>query len=296
MTSRLKADFGLVLCALLWGGTFVMVQSALAQASVFAFLAVRFSLAAAVLAIIYRANLRKLSRADFRAGGQIGVLMFGGYVFQTAGLLYTTSSKTAFITGFGVVLVPIFMAVFWRRPIRPVVAVGALIALAGLYCLTVPLAGMRELNRGDLLVMVCSVLFALHLILIWHYSPQHSLGALSFLQVAATAALSLAALPVLAVTAWEPPRIEFSTEMMVTILATAVLATALAFSVMVWAQRHTSPAHAALILSLEPVFAALTSFFALHERLGLRALAGAALILAGIVVAELKRPPEQVAG
>ena len=288
MNRRLKADLALGICTLFWGATFVVVKGALDHASVFVFIALRFSLAAALMAVIYRRTLRRLTREEIWAGAQIGFFMFSGYVFQTRGLVLTTPSKAGFITGFSVVLVPLLLALFWGRRINLWVWAGALAALAGLYYLAVPPAGFADLNTGDLLVLGCAIMFALHIVFVGRYSPSHSVGALSFLQVATTAALAALALPVLAVTRWEPPRMHWTSELLFAVLVTAVLTTAIAFSMQVWAQQYTTPTHTAIIFSLEPVFAALTSYIVLHERLGRRGLLGAALILAGILLAELK--------
>jgi drug/metabolite transporter (DMT)-like permease len=292
VSQRLKADAALALCSLVWGATFVVVKGALEDASVFAFLAVRFSLAALLMAMIYRRAVRQLTHAEIRAGAQIGFFMFTGYAFQTLGLIRTTPSKGGFITGFGVVLVPVLMALFWGRRVNRWVWGGALAALVGLYYLTVPAGGFAHLNVGDLFVFVCAVLFALHIIYVGRYSRQHSVGALSFLQVATTAVLTLVALPVASVTGWEPLRLHWTTELLFAVLITAGLATALAFSVQVWAQQYTTSTHTAILFSLEPVFAALTSYVMLGERLGGRGLVGAGLILVGILVAELKGPTQ----
>jgi len=295
MSRRFRADASLVLATILWGATFVVVKDALDHASVFAFLALRFALATVLMALIFRRAVRQLTRSEVRAGALIGALLFCGYVFQTTGLLYTTPSKAAFITGFGVVLVPILSAVFWRRRINRWVWAGAAAALVGLYLLTVPREGFTHLNLGDLLVFSCAVVFALHIIVVGRYSGRHPVGALSFLQVATTGALTVFALPLLAVTGLEPLRIDWSPGLLLAILITAVFATAIAFSVQVWAQQYTTPTHTAIIFTLEPVFAALTSYLVLSERLGARALSGAALILAGILLAELKGPAQAAA-
>jgi drug/metabolite transporter (DMT)-like permease len=281
VTLRFKAHLALLLCALFWGITFVVVKDALTDSSVFAYLAARFTLALPPLAWFYRADLRKLSVSDFWAGVRIGILMFGGYAFQTAGIAETTASKAAFITGFSVVLVPVLIALIWAWA-------GAFASLAGLYFLTVPREGIADLNRGDLLVTGCAVCYALQIIFIERYSARHSLAALSFLQVAVTAAFSLAAIPPLAITHLEPFRFHPTPELIFAVLITAVFTTAIAYPLLVWAQSHTSATNTALILAGEPVFAAITSYIVLHERLGARAVVGAALILAGILVAELK--------
>jgi drug/metabolite transporter (DMT)-like permease len=287
---RFKAHLALLLCALFWGITFVVVKDALSDSSVFAYLTARFTLAIPPLVWFYRADLRKLSAADFWAGVRIGLLMFGGYALQTVGLAETTPSKAAFITGFSVVLVPVLMAVLWRRRISGWAWTGAFASLAGLYYLTVPTEGLADLNRGDLWVTGCAVCYALQIIFIERYSAQHSLAGLSFLQVAVTAVLSLAAIPVLSVTHVELFRFHVTSDLIFAVITTAMFTTAIAYPLLVWGQSHTSAANTALILAAEPVFAAITSYIVLHERLGARALFGAGLILAGILVAELKGP------
>jgi len=292
MSRRFRADASLVLATMLWGATFVVVKDALDYASVFAFLALRFALATGLMAVIFRRALQQLDRHQIRAGALIGSLLFAGYVFQTSGLMYTTPSKAAFITGFGVVLVPVFSAVFWGRRINRWVWAGALAALLGLYFLTVPPEGLRELNRGDLLVLACAAVFALHIIVVGRYSARHPVGALSFLQVATTGVLTVLMLPLVSLTAWEPFRVNWSTSLVFAVLITAVFATAICFSIQVWAQQYTTATHTAIIFTLEPVFAAITSYLLLSERLGVRALLGAALILAGILLAELRGPTQ----
>jgi len=288
VSPRFKAHLALLLCSLFWGITFVVVKDALADASVFAYLAARFTLAALPMAWFYRADLRKLSAADYWAGVRIGILMFGGYAFQTAGIAETTASKAAFITGFSVVLVPVLMAILWRARIGAWAWAGACASLAGLYFLTVPREGIADLNRGDLLVTGCAVCYALQIIFIERYSAQQSLAGLSFLQVAVTAALSLAGVPLLSTVHWEVFRFHLTSQLVFAVIVTAVFTTAIAYPLLVWGQSHTSATNTALILASEPVFAAVTSYIVLHERLGARALLGAALILGGILVAELK--------
>jgi drug/metabolite transporter (DMT)-like permease len=290
VSTRLKADLALAACTLVWGATFVLVKSALHDASVFVFIATRFVIATALMAAIFWRPLRKTTRAEIRAGVSLGLLMFSGYVFQTVGLLSTTPSKAAFITGSSVVMVPILHGIFWKSRIGAWVWAGVAAALVGLYLLTVPKSGFAGLNRGDLLVGGCAVAFALHILFVGHFSPKHSVGALSFHQVAATAALSLIALPIVTFTHWEPFRFRLSPELLLALVVTAAFATAFAFSVQVWAQKHTTPSHTAILFSLEPVFAGLTSFLFFGERLSTRSLIGAALILAGIVLAEMKGP------
>lgn len=287
---RIQADLSLAFCSLIWGATFVLVKDALADASVFVFLAMRFVLAAVTLALIYRAAVRRLDRAAFAAGAALGWFMFSGYALQTIGLQFTTPSKAAFITGSSVVMVPVLHALIGRRRAGLWVWAGAIAALGGLYFLTVPVAGFGDLNKGDLWVMASAVVWALHILAVGHFSPRHSVGALTFSQVAVSAGFTVLFLPLVSVAGWETPRVTWSTAVIAAVIVTAVGATALAFSIQVWAQKFTTPAHVAILFSLEPVFAALTSVLFYGEHLTGRTLTGAALVLAGILMAELKGP------
>jgi drug/metabolite transporter (DMT)-like permease len=268
--------------------TFVVVKDALADISVFGYLAARFLLGALPLIWIYREDLRKLTRGEAWAGIQVGLFMFGGYAFQTAGIARTTASKAAFITGLSVVLVPVFLAAFWRKKIGAWAWVGATVSFAGLYFLTVPMQGLADLNRGDVLVMGCAVLYALQIIFIERYTGKYSLGALSCLQVILAGVLSTIAVPILNVTRWEHFFVRFTFQMEFGVIVTAIFTTALAYPLLVWGQKHTTATNTALILTCEPVFAAITSFYVLRERLGGRVLGGAVLILVGIIIGAWK--------
>jgi drug/metabolite transporter (DMT)-like permease len=287
-SKRIRADLALLFCSLVWGGTFIVVKDALVDVSIFTYIAVRFALAAFVMAILFWKALRELNRHTIWAGVQIGLFMFGGYAFQTTGLKFTTASKAAFITGSSVVLVPVFLAAFGRRRVNVWIWLGAISALAGLYFLMIPPEGFGGLNRGDAIALGCAVMFALHVIFIGQYVDHHSVGALSFLQVATTAGLAAIAVPLLAATGWEQPHLVWSGQLIFAVLITAIGSTVIGFSFQTWAQQYTTPSHTAIFISLEPVFAVLTAWIVAHERLGGRVLFGAALILAGIVLAELK--------
>ncbi len=266
----------------------MVVKDALVDISVFAYLAARFLLASLPLIWIYRDDLRKVTREEAWASVQVGLFMFGGYAFQTAGIARTTPSKAAFITGLSVVLVPVFLAAFWRKKIGAWAWAGAAASFAGLYFLTVPVEGFADLNHGDVLVMGCAILYAFQIIFIARYTGVYSLGALSWLQVMLAGVLSAIAVPVLNVTHAENFFVRYTFAMEFGVLVTAILTTAIAYPLLVWSQKHTSATNTALILTTEPLFAAITSFFVLHERLGGRPLAGAVLILGGICIAEWK--------
>ncbi len=296
MSQRLRADFALVICALIWGATFVVIKDALADMSVIAYIAVRFGIAAVLMAMIYWRAVRALTLREVWAGAQIGLFMFAGYMFQITGLRWTTPSKAAFVTGMYVVFVPIVLAIFGRRRISIWIWAGALAALAGLYFLSVPPEGLGKLNRGDPIVFGCAVMFAFHMIFISRNVEKYSVASLSFLQVATTAVLATVLVPIAAAAGWEQPRLVWTPYVIFAVLATAIGATVICFSLQTWAQKHTSASRAAILLTLEPVFAAVTSVTFGGERIGARMLLGALLIFGGILVAEWKGAPTGQAG
>jgi drug/metabolite transporter (DMT)-like permease len=289
--TRLRAELALAFCTLLWGSTFVVVKNSLDHASVFAFLALRFTLAGLCMAAFRPRVFRALQREEIFAGIRLGFFMFCGYAFQTAGLKYTSPSNSGFITGSSVVLVPLILGVFWGKRVTVYIYLGTLAAAAGLYFLTVPVTGVAHLNRGDVLTFFAAMSYAVHIILVGEYAREHSAAALSVLQVLSCAALAWLTGFGAAAIRWQPMWVKASAELWVGIAVCAIFATAMAFSLQLWAQQYTTPSHAAILFTLEPVFAVITSYFVLGERLGLRSIAGAGMVLAGILAAELLGPP-----
>jgi len=280
---RLRAEFALASVAFLWGATFVVVKGALDDISTFLFLAIRFSLASLLLAFWLRARLFRRSPVAWRGGALCGVLLFLGYALQTTGLHWTTASNSAFITGLYVVLVPLLASLVYRLRPRMLELAGAALAAAGTALLSGGLPA--DWNRGDLLTAGCAVAFAAHILAVERYSRRMDFERLSLMQIVSVAVLSWAA------AAWiEPARIVWTPRLVWALATTSVLATALSFVLYTWAQGQTSAARAALIFALEPVFAGVVAWAAAGERWTAATLAGAALILAAIVLVELKPP------
>jgi drug/metabolite transporter (DMT)-like permease len=283
---RGAAELALAGNTLVWGSTFVLVKDALGAISPVLFLAVRFSLAAAVLALIYR-NIRTRPGvgSELRAGALAGVFLFLGYLFQTQGLRFTTAPKSAFITGLTSVLVPLLGSLVYRNKPQVSELLGVLIATIGLALMTLPAGSnpIGAINRGDLLTMACAVAFAAHIVTLGHFSERMSFDSLSVAQIGAAAALALALFPVL-----DQPHVAWSSTVIFAIVITGLFATALAFTVQAWAQSRTTSTRTALIYMLEPVVAWATSYFLTGEGLSPRATAGAGMILGGVLLVELK--------
>jgi drug/metabolite transporter (DMT)-like permease len=278
-----RADLALAGITLIWGATFVTVKAALADVSTLLFLALRFSLAAVLLLVAFRGRLGGGDlRLAVKGGVLAGVCLISGYTLQTFGLLYTTASKSAFLTGMCTVMVPLVSAVVYRR--RPAVSelLGVAISATGMGLMTLERMEWK-MGFGDLLTLGCALAFALHIVVLGHYSPRVGFERLSLIQIATSAALTTATF------SWcEPWHIRWTPGVVSALLITGALATALAFTVQSWAQRHSTPTRTALLLALEPVFAWMTSFLLLGERLSARPALGAGLILAGVLVVELK--------
>ena len=280
---RTRAEFALVGVTIIWGTTFVVVKSALADVSVFVFLALRFTLAAVALGLIYRNAFR---RSSIRPGLLAGGLLFTAYVFQTLGLEYTTPSKSAFLTGLSIPMVPLASSCVYRVKPRFVEVAGILIATIGMALMTVSPSDSLQtgMNRGDLLSFLCAVTFALHIVVIGHYSPIIGHESLSVMQIAVAATAGLVLFGVAG-----PVRFHLTPAVAWALLVTGLLATALAFTTQAWAQKYTSASRAALIFALEPVVAWVTSWLLTGETLGNRGKVGAGAILAGILLVEMNR-------
>jgi len=284
---RLQADFALLVCAIIWGGSFIVVKDALADATVFMFMTLRFGLATLFLAAFSLSALRRRTPGMLRAGILLGALMFAGYALETAGLQFTSASKAAFITGSSVVWVPLLSATFGRVRMNAWICAGALAAFAGLYFVAVPAEGLGGLNRGDVLIAFCAIAFALHIIAAGTWARRHSVAALNTVQSAMTTVLSGSVLAAPAALHREAPRIIMNAGLAWALFYAAVLSTALAFALQFWAQRYTTASHTAIVFSLEPVFAAILGWM-VGEHLTGREFFGAGLIFVGILLAELK--------
>ncbi|HTR39439.1 MAG TPA: DMT family transporter [Bryobacteraceae bacterium] len=276
-------DLSLVGVSLIWGATFVLVKQALADVSTLLFLTLRFTAAAVALAVIFRAEFRTPNlRRSLLAGLTAGVFLFSGYVLQTFGLKHTSASKAGFLTGLYVPLVPLFGGLVYQKLPQFAELAGVATAFIGVVFLTVE-RDISSIGLGDVLVICCAAAYACHILILGRFAAFLNIGILTVGQIAAGAALGAA-------TFWwaEPVHIHWSASLWIALAVTSLLATALAFLVQTWAQRYSSPTRTALIFSLEPLFAWLTSYLVAGEVLSRRGMAGAALILAGILLVELK--------
>ncbi|CAH0216675.1 MULTISPECIES: DMT family transporter [Bacillaceae] len=285
------ADFSLLFVVFIWGVTFVMVQNALSFLDPFTFNAVRFFMAFVFLLIPYISTLHKKGKTWNKgliiAGFHIGVWLFLGYGLQTIGLNYTTPAKTGFITGLSVVMVPVFSLLLLKHRLSRNTLIGVAAATIGLYLMT--FADRSNLNIGDLLVFLCAISFAMQIITTARYAKTLPALPLTLIQVSTVSLLSF----VSAFIFNENHSVIFSSEVMLqkdvwtALLVTAALATAFAFFAQTFFQAYTTPTRVALIFSMEPVFAALSSYILIGEKLTTASIIGCAFIFLGMIFAEL---------
>jgi drug/metabolite transporter (DMT)-like permease len=273
------ADAGLALVTLIWGLTFVIVKDAVAQVPVMSFIAWRFGVAALAMLPFSLRGLLKASRQEWIAGGLIGLSLLVGYVLQTAGLQLTTASKTGFITGLYVPLIPLFAWPLMRqRPSRNAM-IGIGLATAGLALLS--LRGDLSVERGDLLVLGCAVAFAWQVVLIAYFAPRMDALVLAQLQITLVAVASAIVAAAMGEALLPVPKSVWGAVAFNGILAT---------SFNLWLQNRlqglTSATHAALIFVLEPVFAALFGWLLAGEVLDSRGWIGSLMILGGMIVGQ----------
>ncbi len=286
---RLAADLALLGVAAAWGVTFPFGKIVLETLTPFAYMTVRFSIAAAVLvpAVLMRSG--RTTRRDLGSAALLGAVLFLGFALQTIGLRMTTASKAGFITGLSVAMVPVISAAWMRRVPHQRVTAGIATATVGLALLT--LNGAVGVNLGDLLVLACAVCFAMHIVIMGRLAPVLDAITLTAAQVVVAAALSAIA----ALAEGSLPGVAAATpRVWGMILFMVVTGTLAALLIQAWAQRFTSPAHTGLMFTFEPVAAAIAAFFILGEVLAGRQAWGAALIFVGIVMAEINQDRAEI--
>jgi drug/metabolite transporter (DMT)-like permease len=272
----------LVGVAAVWGTTFVMVKDAVASYPVYSFLGLRFAVATIAFLVLFPSTLSRLNGRVIKAGIVAGGFLTAGYVFQTLGLApgMTSPGRAAFITGMFVVITPFMQAVILHRMPRWTAWVGVASAVAGLWLLSGG-GGSGGWNIGDTLVLVCAVAYSGHMIVVGSIGRGHDMRPLTLVQLATvTVVCGLMGLG-------ERAPAPTSASLWIALAVTGVLASAVAFAVQTYAQKHLSPTRTALILICEPAFGGLFAWLAVGERLGPAGIAGAALILVGMAVSQV---------
>jgi drug/metabolite transporter (DMT)-like permease len=288
LSTRWRADAVLVAVTAVWGLSFVVVKNVLREASPLALLFWRFAAAAGMTAVLVRG--RRRAPGLLRDGLALGGLLALGMGLQVVGQVETTASKAAFLTGLASVLTPLAAWLRLRRLPSLENGIGIALSGAGFVLLTFP-AGRPAIGRGDLFVLGCAVVFAFYLVELSERAPRHDPVWLAGVQFAVVAGASAGALGLSM--AWSAgglaaASLSWNGGLLASVLYLASVGTVATFVGQTWAQRHISATHAAILFTLEPVFAALLAAWLLEERLGRRGVFGAAVVIAGKPVSELR--------
>jgi len=277
----LLADAGLLAVALIWGASFAVLKETLNTFQPMTLLAVRFSLSAAILSIVFSRRVTRMTRTDIKAGFIVGFFLFLGFIAQTYGLVYTTAGKNAFLTTTYVVVVPFMGWALTRRFPGFHAFLSAGLCIVGVGFLTLGGEGVGGFNKGDALTLLCAVFYSAQLMSIDHYAKRMDPIILAVTQMIAMALYcGIFAVPL---ETW-PTAIHARGLWGMGFLV--LFATVLAFAVQKAAQRHSPPTHVSLILSTESFFGALTGGVFLGERFSPKMAIGAVLMFSAILVAE----------
>jgi drug/metabolite transporter (DMT)-like permease len=300
LKKNLLADLALLLTTLIWGSTFVISKDFLSQWPPLSYLTFRFTIAAFVLTLLFAGRVIRAESEAWRAGIYLGLLIGVGFAIQVTGQLYTTPAKSAFITGLTTPLVPIVAFILFRT--RPTFEnlIGVILASIGGIVVLLPAQGVY--NRGDLITVCCTLLFASHIALLGIYAKRFPVSVLSVLQIITAAMLFITMLGAVTLSGilW-PDSVPTSVLREISspvwnfrviwqLLYLSIPSTVVTFLLWTWAQSRVSATHAAIIFALEPVFA---TFFAVAakgrgEYLEGYGTIGAVLILAGVIVSEFR--------
>jgi drug/metabolite transporter (DMT)-like permease len=293
--SRFLGEFVLLAITLLWGSTFVIVKQSLTDISPVLYVAIRFTIASIVLFPIYLWKREEKEKLISKPGVFLGAWLFLGFIAQTIGLRYTTATKSGFITGTFVVMIPIFQIFIEKKKPSKGTVMGVFVVFVGLLFLSsggnsvlefINMLG-RDFNWGDLLTLISAVFFSIHIVYLDKFSREHSTLGLLSSQFITVSVFSVIAVLLFASTGIEQVKADFNGFLVFSLLFTALIATLFNIGLQTKFQKTVSPAKAGIIYSLEPLFSAILAFFVLNEKISNFGYIGSALIFAGLLLSEV---------
>jgi len=285
----------LLLTTLLWGVTFVIIKTALTDVSPLLFVSLRFSLAAIVILPFIIMTIKKAPSTALIAGVILGILNFAGFATQTIGLNFTTATKSGFITGTFIIFTPIFQFILEKRLPPKKNVIGIILVLSGLIFLSSKGSSFfdifseigKNFNIGDFFTLLCAIAFALYIVYLDIVSHRCDYKMLVFVQIAVTGLLGWLFVFVLSATGLETISFSLNGMVIFTVVYTAIFATIVATTLQTKYQKVVTPTKAAIIFSLEPIFASLFAFLIIGEKLSGFGFIGCIFIFTGLLVSEL---------
>ena len=279
--SKTMADLGLLSVTVFWGTTFILSKLVLTEISLLPYLVIRLTMAALFLGLYSLRFIKEMSAQLVRDGFVLGALLFFSYFFQMWGIQFTSASNAGFITGLNVVLVAVFSILFYGDHPRKETLAGVVLATIGLYLLTG--GNLTELNKGDMLVLVCALTVSFHVIYTGKFAPKHNVFLLTSVQLVTTSIFSV----VFLIFAGESLP-EMKTDVWIVLLYLALFGTIYTFLMQTSMQRFTTATRTALVFSMEPVFASLFAWLIAAESLSTSGWIGGLLIVSGMIIAEIR--------
>ncbi|MDI6602074.1 MAG: DMT family transporter [Thermoanaerobacteraceae bacterium] len=280
MKKNFFADLMLILVTMIWGITFIIIKDAVSVITAPSFLMFRFSVASLVFILFFGRTILHTSKNTIYLAFIVSIFTYLGYILQTIGLQYTTASKSGFITGFNVVLTPVFEAIIMKSRPQTSSVIGIIPAMAGLFLLTTGIS--LSFNFGDFLTLLCAISLAVQVVLISKYGARVNTFQFAIYQV-----LFVTLFAIITAFIMDEPAIPASPKIIAELILTGVVATALTFILQNRYQAMTSPTHAAVIYIGEPAFSAFFAWLILNENIGLRGLMGGVLIILGMLISEI---------
>ena len=279
MSKSRIAALALITVAISWGAGFVLMEPAIDRQPIFNFLAFRFTIAVIVMVAVRPSVLKKFNKTLLIQGGILGVALGCGYVTQTIGLQNSTAAITGFFTGLYVALTPLFAWILLKQKISAKAMFGVVLATIGLAILS---SGAIAFDWGEIALLACAVLFALHIVGLGVWSSRHDSYALTIVQLTICALLCWVGALTFEGGIKPPP----DGDVWFAIIFTAVLATALAFFVQTWAQGFLDPSRVAIILTSEVVWAAAIAYGVGQEKPEFLSILGGSVMLSAMLIVE----------
>ena len=292
-STKYKSEAVLIFVTLLWGATFVIVKEALNDIASMAFIAMRFFIAGIFLLPFMRG--KSFDKKSIQAGIFLGFLLFAGFATQTVGLKFTSATKSGFLTGTAVIMVPLLQIIIEKRPPTKGVIFGTILVMIGISFLSSGGNSILNLfedigknfNFGDLLTLICAFFFALYIIYLDIETSEYDFWILLLMQIITTAILAVVFLGLFSSVKIEPFKLNITTNLIWAVLYTSIFATLITTALQTKYQKFVTPAKAGIIFSFEPIFSAIFAFFILGEKITNFGYFGAGLIMMGLLVSEL---------
>ena len=291
---KFKGELILLLITLFWSATFVIVKESLANISSMLFVGFRFLIAGLILLpIVIRKKIR-WEGVNLKFPIVLGILLFLGFATQTIGLRFTSATKSAFLTGTAVIIIPILQTIIEKRKPKIGSVIGVVIVLLGILLLsggnsffTLLEDLVANFNFGDGMTLLCAFFFALYVVYLDVLSNQYNFWLLLMIQIVVTTILAFSFAVIFNVADFEAIKLEFSPQLGFGIMYTAVFATLATTALQTRYQKLVTPTKAGIVYSFEPIFAAVIAYMAIGERITTFGLIGASFIFLGLIISEV---------